>query len=41
METSWDQNKCWTPYGDGDASAVAERLDGEVLGLLRQVTGTT
>jgi hypothetical protein len=29
------------PYGDADASAVAERLDGEVLGLLRQVTGTT
>jgi hypothetical protein len=28
-------------YGDADASAVAERLDGEVLGLLRQVTGTT
>jgi len=29
------------PYGDADTSAVAERLDGEVLGLLRQVTGTT
>ncbi len=29
------------PYGDADASAVAERLDGEVLGLLRQATGTT
>jgi hypothetical protein len=29
------------PYGDADASAVAERLDGEVLGLLRQVTRTT
>jgi hypothetical protein len=28
-------------YGDADASAVAERLDGEVLGLLRQATGTT
>jgi hypothetical protein len=29
------------PYGDADASGVAERLDGEVLGLLRQATGTT
>jgi hypothetical protein len=29
------------PYGDADASAVAGRLDGEVLGLLRHATGTT
>ena len=27
------------PYHDAAASRVAERLDGEVLGLLRQVTG--
>ena len=27
------------PYHDGAASEVAERLDTEVLGLLRQVTG--
>ena len=27
------------PYRDAAASEVAERLDGEVLGLLRQVTG--
>jgi hypothetical protein len=26
-------------YGDAAASEVAERLDAEVLGLLRQVTG--
>jgi uncharacterized protein (DUF302 family) len=26
-------------YQDADASEVAERLDAEVLGLLRQVTG--
>jgi hypothetical protein len=27
------------PYHDAAASEVAERLDTEVLGLLRQVTG--
>jgi len=27
------------PYHDAAASEVAERLDAEVLGLLRQVTG--
>jgi Domain of unknown function DUF302 len=27
------------PYGDAAASQVAERLDTEVLGLLRQATG--
>ena len=29
------------PYRDAAASEVAERLDGEVLGLLRQVTGAS
>jgi hypothetical protein len=29
------------PYHDAAASEVAERLDGEVLGLLRQATGTS
>jgi hypothetical protein len=29
------------PYHDAAASRVAERLDGEVLGLLRQVTGAS
>jgi hypothetical protein len=29
------------PYHDAAASQVAQRLDTEVLGLLRQVTGTT
>ena len=29
------------PYHDAAASEVAERLDGEVLGLLRQVTGAS
>ena len=29
------------PYHDAAASQVAEQLDAEVLGLLRQVTGAT
>ncbi len=29
------------PYHDAVASQVAEQLDAEVLGLLRQVTGAT
>ena len=29
------------PYHDADASAVAEHLDAEVLGLLRQATGVS
>jgi hypothetical protein len=38
METTWDQNECWTSRFAATSSTANCR---EVLGLLRQVTGTT